>query len=57
MSRVQAVWVQQKVHGAGRGAIDPFIYSALAGEMTPEEALDGACAALDQVMADLGYQN
>ena len=44
-------------HGAGRGAIDPFIYSALAGEMTPEEALDGACAALDQVMSDLGYQN
>ena len=44
-------------HGAGRGAIDPFIYSALAGEMTPEEALDGACQALDQVMADLGYQD
>ena len=44
-------------HGAGRGAIDPFIYSALAGEMTPEEALDGACAALDKVMSDLGYQN
>ena len=43
-------------HGAGRSAIDPFIYSALAGEMTPEEALDGACKALDQVMSDLGYQ-
>jgi len=43
-------------HGAGRAAIDPFIYKALAGEMTPEAALDGACAALDQVMSDLGYQ-
>jgi len=25
--------------------------------MTPEEALDGACQALDTVMSDLGYQN
>ena len=45
------------IRDRGRGAIDPFIYSALAGEMTPEEALDGACQALDQVMADLGYQD
>ena len=43
-------------HGAGRAAIDPFIYKALAGEMTPEAALDGACEALDKVMGDLGYQ-
>jgi multiple sugar transport system substrate-binding protein len=43
-------------HGAGRGAIDPFIYKALAGEITPEDALDGACQALDKVMKKLGYQ-
>ena len=43
-------------HGAGRAAIDPFIYAALAGEKSPSEALDGACKALDKVMKDLGYQ-
>tara|TARA_B100001287_G_scaffold74466_1_gene61842 strand:- start:1600 stop:3021 length:1422 start_codon:yes stop_codon:yes gene_type:complete len=44
-------------HAAGRAAIDPFTYAALAGEMSPSDALDGACKALDKVMKDLGYQN
>ena len=43
-------------HGAGRAAIDPFIYAALSGDKSPSEALDGACKALDKVMKDLGYQ-
>ncbi len=42
-------------HGAGRAAIDPFIFSALAGELTPEEALDQAAAAVDELMKELGY--
>ena len=42
-------------HGAGRAAIDPFIFKALAGELTPEEALDQAAAAVDELMKELGY--
>ena len=33
-----------------KAAIDPFIFKALAGELTPEEALDQAAAAVDEPM-------
>jgi len=42
-------------HNTLRGAIDPFIWKAIAGEITPEEALDGACAAAEETMMQLGY--
>ena len=36
-------------------AISPFIHRAIAGELTPEDALDQAAAAADQTLIDLGY--
>jgi multiple sugar transport system substrate-binding protein len=42
-------------HPQVREAVAPFIYQAIAGEITPEEALDQAAAAADQTMADLGF--
>jgi multiple sugar transport system substrate-binding protein len=42
-------------HNTLRESIDPFIWSALAGEMTAGEALDGACAAAEETMMQLGY--
>ena len=38
-----------------RGAIDPYIWKAIAGEITAEEALDGACAVAEETMMQLGY--
>ncbi len=43
-------------HGAVREAAAPFIYSALTGELTPDEALDQAAAAADAEMKNLGYR-
>jgi multiple sugar transport system substrate-binding protein len=42
-------------HASLRESIDPFIWQTLAGEMTPEEALDAACVAAEEVMIQLGY--
>ena len=42
-------------HPALRGAIEPFIWQTIAGEMTPEDALDAACAAAEETMIQLGY--
>jgi multiple sugar transport system substrate-binding protein len=42
-------------HGALRETIDPYIHAVLAGEMTPDEALEQAAQAVDQELARLGY--
>jgi multiple sugar transport system substrate-binding protein len=42
-------------HAAIRSVIEPFIWQALAGEITPEEALDQAAAAADAELVNLGY--
>lgn len=42
-------------HAAIREVIAPFIYKALAGELTPDEALDQAAAAVDAELPKLGY--
>ncbi len=42
-------------HNALRGAIDPYIWRAIAGEITAEEALDSACATAEETMMQLGY--
>lgn len=42
-------------HAQVRSVIEPFIWQAIAGELTPEEALDQAAAAADAEMANLGY--
>jgi multiple sugar transport system substrate-binding protein len=44
-------------HNTLRESIDPFIWQTLAGEIEAEEALDGACAAAEATMAQLGYGN
>ena len=38
-----------------RSVVEPFIWQALAGEITPEEALDQAAAAADAELVNLGY--
>jgi multiple sugar transport system substrate-binding protein len=42
-------------HPQIREVIAPFIYSAIAGELTAEEALDQAAAAVDAELVNLGY--
>jgi multiple sugar transport system substrate-binding protein len=42
-------------HNTLRESIDPFIWQSLAGEMDAEAALDGACAAAEATMHQLGY--
>lgn len=42
-------------HGPIRETIDPFIHQALAGELTGDEALDQAAAAVDEALVQLGY--
>jgi len=43
------------MHNTLRESIDPFIWRAIAGEITPEEALDGACVSAEETMMQLGY--
>jgi multiple sugar transport system substrate-binding protein len=42
-------------HAAVREVIAPFIYKAIVGEMTPEDALDQAAAAAEEELVRLGY--
>jgi multiple sugar transport system substrate-binding protein len=42
-------------HAAIRSVVEPFIWQALAGEMTAEDALDQAAAAADAELVNLGY--
>ena len=42
-------------HPALRGAVEPFIWQTIAGEMTPEDALDAACVAAEETMMQLGF--
>ncbi|MEZ4715104.1 MAG: extracellular solute-binding protein [Caldilineaceae bacterium] len=42
-------------HAAMVNTVQPFIWKALAGELTPEEALDQAAAAADAELVNLGY--
>lgn len=42
-------------HGPVRETIDPFIHSALAGELSATDALDQAAAAVDAELVQLGY--
>jgi len=42
-------------HAQVRTVIEPFIWQAIAGEITPAEALDQAAVAADEEMARLGY--
>jgi multiple sugar transport system substrate-binding protein len=42
-------------HGPVRETIDPFIHKAIAGELTPEEALDQAAVAVNAKLVELGY--
>jgi multiple sugar transport system substrate-binding protein len=42
-------------HAQVREVIAPFIYDAIAGNITPQEALDSAAAAAEAEMANLGY--
>ncbi|MEM7024933.1 MAG: extracellular solute-binding protein [Pseudomonadota bacterium] len=43
-------------HSQVREAIAPFIYQAIVGEITPEEALDQAAAAAEAELEQLGYR-
>jgi multiple sugar transport system substrate-binding protein len=42
-------------HAALREVVQPYIWKALSGEITPEEALDQAAAAADAELVNLGY--
>jgi len=42
-------------HTEVRDAITPYIHRAIRGELTPDEALDQAALAVDQVLIRLGY--
>ncbi len=42
-------------HNPVRETIDTYIHRAIVGELTPEEALDGAAEAVNQRLVDLGY--
>lgn len=42
-------------HNTVRAVIDPFVWRAFSGELTPQEALDQACAAAEASMLELGY--
>lgn len=43
------------VHPQVRSAVEPFIWRTLAGELTPGDALDQACAAAEETMVQLGF--
>ena len=43
-------------HAPVREVIAPFIYRAIAGELTPAEALDQAAVAADEELIRLGYE-
>jgi multiple sugar transport system substrate-binding protein len=43
-------------HGQVREAVAPFIYEAIVGNITPEEALDQAAAAAEAELQQLGYR-
>ena len=42
-------------HAAVRAVVEPFIWKALSGEMTPSDALDQAAAAANAELVNLGY--
>jgi multiple sugar transport system substrate-binding protein len=42
-------------HSAVRSVMDPFMWKAIAGELTPEQALDQMAAAVDEELTRLGY--
>lgn len=42
-------------HSVVREVIAPFVYQAIAGDITPEDALDQAAAAVDEELVRLGY--
>ncbi len=42
-------------HAAVRSVVEPFIWKALSGELTPADALDQAAAAADAELVNLGY--
>ncbi len=42
-------------HAAVREVIAPFVYRAIAGELTAADALDQAAAAVDEELVRLGY--
>ncbi len=42
-------------HNAVRAVMDTFMWKAIAGELTPEDALDQMAAAVDEELARLGY--
>lgn len=42
-------------HAAVRSVVEPFIWKALSGELTPADALDEAAAAADAELVNLGY--
>jgi multiple sugar transport system substrate-binding protein len=42
-------------HAALREVVQPFIWKALSGELTPADALDQAAAAADAELVNLGY--
>jgi multiple sugar transport system substrate-binding protein len=42
-------------HAQVREVVAPFIYEAIVGTMTPEDALDAAAAAADAELIKLGY--
>lgn len=42
-------------HNPVREVIDTYVHRAIAGELTPEDALDQAAAAVNQTLIDLGY--
>lgn len=42
-------------HNPVREVIDTYVHRAIAGELTPEEALDQAAEAVNQTLVDLGY--
>lgn len=44
-------------HAQVREVVAPFIYEAIAGNITPQEALDSGAAAAEAEMAKLGYGN
>jgi multiple sugar transport system substrate-binding protein len=44
-------------HAQVREVVAPFIYEAIVGTMTPEDALDAAAAAADAELIKLGYAN
>jgi len=42
-------------HAAVRAVVEPFVWKALTGEMTPSDALDQAAAAANAELVNLGY--